>query len=382
MKGVQNYDKYYEYEEKLKEKFNKGFKDIFQEYYFTRGLGLAEISKIIDVPLSSLDKYFTRTGLKRLQRSELLRLKEKDLTDKKCVYCGNFIAYYRKDKDTCNHVCARKLGQKNAKLEKINQRRGKQYFCQWCGKEITDITKPVDYCSKSCRTHAQHKKAGHIKQEYICKHCGKNFSVVKYRNTKYCSEKCMYEDITSDVTKEDIIKLVTDFYNKTGYCLPRDEIAIQLNTTRKVIERRIGTICNLYAELGFKYSRKTSKLAPALFNLIDNEYNIKGIREKSFSSLRNPKTSWKLRFDYYISDKNIALEYNGKQHYNKNSGLYLKKDTPIEKVNKTFEDIQFRDNIKKEWCKENNITLIVWKYDKPVTLENIHETFDKYLKNK
>lgn len=378
MKGVQNYDKYYEYEEKIKEKFGKSFKDIFQEYYFTRGLGFAEISKIIDVPLSNLDKYFSRLNLKRLQRSELLRLKEKDLTDKKCIYCGNFIPYYRKDKDTCNHVCARKLGQRNAKLEKIEQRKieqkeGKHYFCQWCNKEITDITKPTDYCSQSCRTHAQHEKAGRIKQTYICRHCGKEFSVVKYRNTKYCSEKCMYADITSSVTKEDIINLVTDFYNKTGVCLPQIEIANQLRTTKKVIEKRTGTISNFYINLGFNYSKKNSRTANALFNLIDKEYNITGIREKTFTTLINPKTKAKLKIDYYIPDIQIALEYNGEQHYNKNNSFNTRSKN-------NFSENQYRDNLKKEWCNENNITLIIWKYDKAVTFENIHETFDKYLK--
>jgi hypothetical protein len=307
-----------------------------------------------------------------LFKSELQKLKEKDLTDKKCVICNKQIPYYRKEKETCNHLCAKELGRLNKKKEKIASREGKHFYCRWCKKEIIDHSKPTDYCSQSCRTSAQHETQGQVRITLTCKTCGKEFKVLKDRNTNYCSHKCMYDDITDSTTIEDIIQVATFFYKHTGVCLPKEELASQLGTTRKIIERRVGKLCDFYINLGFDYTRKNSKTADALFLLIDKEYNIKGIREKTFSTLRNPNTNARLKLDYFIPNTHIALEYNGEQHYNPNNRFNTCfKDT--------FKQSQFRDQVKQQWCKDNNFNLIIWKYNIPVTLENIHKTFDKFL---
>jgi hypothetical protein len=213
MKGIQNYDKFNEYEKKLERKF----KDIFQEFYFKRGMGITQISKEIDVPCSSLEKYFKRLGFMPLFKSELQKLKEKDLTDKKCVICNKQIPYYRKEKETCNHLCAKELGRLNKKKEKIASREGKHFYCRWCKKEIIDHSKPTDYCSQSCRTSAQHETQGQVRITLTCKTCGKEFKVLKDRNTNYCSHKCMYDDITDSTTIEDIIQVATFFYKQQIY---------------------------------------------------------------------------------------------------------------------------------------------------------------------
>lgn len=69
---------------------------------------------------------------------------------------------------------------------------------------------------------------------------------------------------------------------------------------------------------------------------------------------KNPKTGRKLELDVYNDNLNIAIEYNGKQHY-----TY----TPIYHKNvDCLYDQQYRDFIKKKMCLENNVYLITIPY--------------------
>ena len=70
-----------------------------------------------------------------------------------------------------------------------------------------------------------------------------------------------------------------------------------------------------------------------------------------------------LPFDFYLTDYNACIEYDGEQHYN-----------PIvffggeEKLEKTI----YRDKIKTDYCLANNIKLLRIRYDDDITksLEN------------
>lgn len=56
-----------------------------------------------------------------------------------------------------------------------------------------------------------------------------------------------------------------------------------------------------------------------------------------------------LPFDFYLPQLNICIEYQGEQHYNKHSRFYS-------------EELPIRDQIKEQYCKDNNIRLIVIPY--------------------
>lgn len=71
------------------------------------------------------------------------------------------------------------------------------------------------------------------------------------------------------------------------------------------------------------------------------------IKEKIFEDCINPKTNYKLRFDFYLPKYNICLEYDGEQHYKE-----------VDFCNDTLADRQFRDKIKDDYCLKNNISLI------------------------
>lgn len=91
--------------------------------------------------------------------------------------------------------------------------------------------------------------------------------------------------------------------------------------------------------------------------LIDN--NIKYFTQYKFDDCRmiNP-----LRFDFYLPDYNICIEYNGKQHY---------KSVKHFGGTENFERQQQRDNVKRVYCQNNNIKLVEIPYTEFNNIENL-----------
>jgi hypothetical protein len=84
--------------------------------------------------------------------------------------------------------------------------------------------------------------------------------------------------------------------------------------------------------------------------LLDN--NIEFIPQKKFSDLKHKAN---LIFDFYLPKYNTCIEFNGIQHY-----------FPVEAFGgqEAFEVTKIRDSLKIEYCKKNNIKLIIIKQDK------------------
>ena len=98
--------------------------------------------------------------------------------------------------------------------------------------------------------------------------------------------------------------------------------------------------------------------------LIENK--IPFIKEKGFKNSKG-KTQ---RFDFYIEKDNdiFVIEYNGSQHYKKATGYF--KDT--------LEITQKRDKLKLEYCKENDINVLIIPYTVK-TKEEIEVMIKKFL---
>ena len=90
-----------------------------------------------------------------------------------------------------------------------------------------------------------------------------------------------------------------------------------------------------------------------------DKYNIKYEQEKWFDDCRNKKP---LRFDFYLLDYNIPIEYQGIQHYE-----------PIKAFGgkKAFKRRQKRDKIKQKYCQKNKIPLIAIPYTEFDNIETI-----------
>ena len=72
-----------------------------------------------------------------------------------------------------------------------------------------------------------------------------------------------------------------------------------------------------------------------------------------------------LRFDFYLKDYNMCIEFNGLQHYKK-TPFFTHRDGSC-----SFESTVKRDIIKKDFCEANNIPLLIIKYDEIDNIDNI-----------
>lgn len=107
---------------------------------------------------------------------------------------------------------------------------------------------------------------------------------------------------------------------------------------------------------------RNSKGESAIFEALTS-LNVDFITEKRFKTCRDKLP---LPFDFYIPSKNLLIEYNGEQHYFK---------VKLFNKNASFNSRLLKDRIKRSWCKENDMTLLVIPYTK---LEEIN---DIILKN-
>jgi len=108
---------------------------------------------------------------------------------------------------------------------------------------------------------------------------------------------------------------------------------------------------------------KLSKGVLKICSILDNN-NINYEMEKSIEgcvSINNTK----LRFDIFIPDMSLYIEYDGEQHFR-----------PVSSWggDKSFNDVKIRDDIKNEFCKNNNIKLLRISY-----LDNIEEKIKEII---
>lgn len=77
------------------------------------------------------------------------------------------------------------------------------YKCLNCGKEFDDKKQMQrKFCSQECSNDYRSKNNINNKLLIICKFCGKEFYVFKYRaNAKYCSQKCLSKDKVGENAK-------------------------------------------------------------------------------------------------------------------------------------------------------------------------------------
>lgn len=80
------------------------------------------------------------------------------------------------------------------------------------------------------------------------------------------------------------------------------------------------------------------------------ENNIKYSQEKYFLELKNKGL---LKFDFYLEEINMLIEFNGKQHY---------ESVEFFGGEESFKNQKIRDNLKREYCNRNNILLLEIPY--------------------
>lgn len=199
-----------------------------------------------------------------------------------------------------------------------------------------------------------------------------NSNMLKSNRTTTCGDKnCPYfHDLkakTKDITNQRFGKLVALYpaaqnlknRNILWYCKCDCENYYLVSTTDLINGNTKSCGC-----LRSYYEDQIAKI-------LKEELNIYIIREKTFDDCVNPFTNRKLRFDFYLPKYNTCIEFNGKQHYEFGKGNYSYSKEKLK-------DQQNRDNIKKQYCFNNNINYIVIPY---WDINKINATFLSLLIN-
>lgn len=117
-----------------------------------------------------------------------------------------------------------------------------------------------------------------------------------------------------------------------------------------------------------KCSESKGEKKIALF-LEKNKINFE--RQKIFSNCKNPKTDRHLKFDFYLPNYNICIEYDGEYHYEPWRLYFSKFESEIK-----FKEMKERDEIKNKYCANNNIKLLRIPY---FEIKKIDKIISDYL---
>lgn len=206
------------------------------------------------------------------------------------------------------------------------------------------------------------------KGEVICNRCGRHFMMspnnilVKKQGCKVCNNKEAAKKRA--LTTEQFIEKARQIHgNKYDY----SKVNYINNSTK------IEIICPVHGSFWQEPRNHigsnrqgcpkcgSSKGENQIRDLLDR-YEIKYEIEKTFDDLIYKRN---LRFDFYLSEYNLCIEYQGKQHYKLDESFLSKEE---------FKENQIRDNLKRKYCKNHNIDLLEIRYN-----EDIKDKIINYL---
>lgn len=311
-----------------------------------------------------------------------------------CQYCGEE-CYVTKSQENRSKFCSDKCfrASKNNKIE---------YSCDYCGKPFMVTKSKVDkvkngaknglYCCSQCAKDVQKPKWEDIvclfkkqnyelisdkyinaktKLEYICNnHKDKGSQFITYNNLKngfgckYCGDE---RTINSKRLSFEEVKLI--FANHDMELLEQQYINNH---------KPMAYICKHHPDIGIQYmsaSNANKQYCPYCYivkgenRIVDYfiKNNIVFESQKTFDGLVGVKNR-KLRYDFYLPDYNILIEYQGEQH-----------ERPVEHFGgeEQFKTQIEHDKRKRIYAKLHNIDLLeIWYYD----FNNIKTILDNKLK--
>lgn len=123
--------------------------------------------------------------------------------------------------------------------------------------------------------------------------------------------------------------------------------------------------------MGKYKNRRASKGEKKIAQFFDS-HNINYVREKTFVKCVNAKSN-SLRFDFYLEQFNLLLEYQGHHH--------IKPINKYKRAKIVHEKTVVHDNIKEKFATENEINLFKILYTEYDNIETILETVLKELES-
>lgn len=162
-----------------------------------------------------------------------------------------------------------------------------------------------------------------------------------------------------------IIIILWIFYagneNKSSSTNLNDAINVMLSPTEKSPKIKNYPMINSpsnYSRTESQTSEKRSSKGENMCRKVMEELTGKPFKNVRPKWLMNPVTHQPLELDCYNEELRIAIEYNGKQHYEYNKYMH-------QNSKDKFYNQQYRDIIKQDLCKKNNVVLITVPYNVP-----------------
>lgn len=109
-----------------------------------------------------------------------------------------------------------------------------------------------------------------------------------------------------------------------------------------------------------KFTKGFSKGEKLIWNWL-RQHTIKFEFQKRFQDCRDKNT---LPFDFFIPKYNLCIEFQGSQHYD--PGFYIRKKKSQEEGMKKYLIQKKHDEIKKNYCIQNNINFLEIKYTEKI----------------
>lgn len=195
-------------------------------------------------------------------------------------------------------------------------------------------------------------RPSNILQGYGCPHCARN-------------KKRTIEDI-----KDEIYELTDGEYEclSNEYINNREKLTMFHNDCNKEYD---VTWSNFKQGYRCPHCSKinNSRGVKIIKKYLDSN-NINYEQEVKVDGCINPETNTNLRFDFYLPDYNLYIEYDGEQHFKPTGNFFTKE---------RFEKIKYLDNLKNEFCAENDLDLVRFNYKQLKNLKKIIEDFFKEL---
>lgn len=195
--------------------------------------------------------------------------------------------------------------------------------------------------------HIWESTPSHIRSGRGCPICGRKSQADSYRKS--------HEDFVKEMkTINPTIKIVGKYVNN------KTKIKCKCLICGMIWE---ATPSNLLKYRGCPACKRSS-IGERIVSFYLERMRVKFKREKTFRGCKDTRL---LRFDFYIKEYNLCIEYDGPQHFRpvKFGGQSQ------ENAEKCFEDAKRRDQIKNEYCKKKKIHLLRIPYTEIKNIEDI-----------
>jgi hypothetical protein len=178
-------------------------------------------------------------------------------------------------------------------------------------------------------------------------------SVKRY---EYLCEDCRYEARRKQTFVEDMYLLNPNIDIISEY--KGDEVPVMCRC-RKCNEVWSVTPCSLLSHPTCPKCRKNISQSETNLSNILSHFGLNYVKQKRYSDCRDTCT---LPFDFYLSDFDILIEYDGEDQY---YPIPRHNEPETDTINKFLDRVK-KDKIKTEYCRINNISLIripYWERD-------------------